>query len=77
MVTCVENPQARLVRDAERHRARERVAASLVESGADHLVNARTARTQRMRWSERGAFDMRQVRAAHDDQRLAQAPVAA
>jgi hypothetical protein len=77
MVEYVGNPQARLVNYAERHRAGERVATSLVEGGADHLVNARMARTQHMRWSEQGAFNLLQVRAAHFNQRLAQAPVAA
>ncbi|WP_333835174.1 hypothetical protein [Rubrimonas sp.] len=77
MVDYVGNPQARLVNYAERHRAGERVATSLVEGGADHLVNARMARTQHMRWSERGAFNVLQVRAAHFNQRLAQLPIAA
>ncbi|SEB06653.1 hypothetical protein [Rubrimonas cliftonensis] len=49
MVAYVANPQARLVNYAERHRTGQRVATSLVESGADHLVNARMARTQHTR----------------------------
>jgi hypothetical protein len=77
MVEYVGNPQARLANYAERHRAGQRVATALVEGGADHLVNARMTRTQHMRWSERGAFNILQVRAAHVNQRLAQLPVAA
>lgn len=77
MVAYVENPQARLVHYAERHRGGERVATSLVEGGADHLVNARMTRKQHMRWSERGAFNVLQVRAAHFNQRFAQQPIAA
>ncbi len=63
MVDYVERPEARLVNYAERHRAGERVATSLVEGGADHLVNARMARSQHMRWSARGALRAPSARA--------------
>jgi hypothetical protein len=77
MVDYIGNPQARLVNYAERHRAGERVATSLVEGGADHLVNARMARTQHMRWSEQGAFNVLPVRAAYFSKRLANEHLAA
>lgn len=77
MVAYLANPQARLVNYAERHRVGERVATSLVEGGADQLVNARMARTQHMCWSERGAFNILQLRVAQFNQRLAQQPIAA
>lgn len=57
--------------------AGERVATSLAEGGADRLVNARMARKLLMRWSERGAFNVLQVRAAQFNQRFAQQPIAA
>lgn len=41
-----------------------RVSTSLVEGGADFIVNARMARSQHMRWSNRGAFQVLQARTA-------------
>ena len=41
-----------------------RVSTSLVEGGADFIVNARMARKQHMRWSNRGAFQVLQARTA-------------
>ncbi|MEM8626172.1 MAG: hypothetical protein AAGG47_22010, partial [Pseudomonadota bacterium] len=60
----VESPQTNLVDYAARHRAGERVGTSLAESGAEFIVNARMARSQHMRWSEHGAFNLLQVRTA-------------
>ena len=41
-----------------------RVSTSLVEGGADFIVNARMTRGQHMRWSNRGAFQVLQARTA-------------
>jgi hypothetical protein len=77
MVAYAENPQARPVSSAERHRGGKRVATSLVECGADQRVNARMARKQHIRRSRRGAFNVLQVRAAQFNQRFARQPIAA
>ena len=45
-----------------RHRARLRVGTALTEGTADVLVNRRMAKSQRMRWSRRGADRLLQVR---------------
>jgi hypothetical protein len=57
-----QSPSVRLVDYAARHRAGDRVGTSLVEGGADFIVNARMARSQHMRWSEQGAYNLLQVR---------------
>lgn len=59
-----ESPQIRQVNYGARHRAGERVGTSLVESGAEFIVNARMARSQHMRWSDQGAYNLLQVRTA-------------
>lgn len=76
-VDHVERPEARLVNYAVRHRAGERVATSLVESGADHLVNARLARSRLMRRSARGAFNVLHVRTSAVNERLTNRSAAA
>jgi hypothetical protein len=53
-----------LVNDAERHRAGLRVGTSLTEATADLLVNRRMTKSQRKRWSRRGADLLLQVRRA-------------
>jgi hypothetical protein len=53
-----------LVDYAERHRAGQRVGTALTEGTADFLVNRRTAESQQMRWSGRGADRLLQVRCA-------------
>ena len=53
-----------LVNYAERWRAGLRVGTSLTEGAANFLVNKRMAKSQRMRWSRRGADLLLQVRCA-------------
>ena len=53
-----------LVDYAERHRAGLRVGTSLTEGTANFLVNRRMAKSQRMRWSRRGADRLLQLRCA-------------
>jgi hypothetical protein len=54
----------RLVDYGERHRAGLRVGTALTEGTANFLVNRRMAKSQRMRWSRRGADRLLQVRCA-------------
>jgi hypothetical protein len=56
-----------LVNYAERHRAGQRVGTALTEGTANFLVNRRMAKSQRMRWSRRGADRLLQVRCAVDN----------
>src|SRR3954469_24804871 len=55
---------AHLVDYAERHRAGLRVGTSLTKGTANFLVNRRMAKAQQMRWSQRGADLLLQVRCA-------------
>jgi hypothetical protein len=55
---------AHLVDHAVRWRAGLRVGTSLTEGTANFLVNRRMAKSQRMRWSRRGADPLLQVRCA-------------
>jgi hypothetical protein len=54
----------RLVDYGERHRAGLRVGTALTEGTANFLVNRRMNKSQRMRWSRRGADRLLQVRCA-------------
>jgi hypothetical protein len=53
-----------LVNYAKRYRAGERVGTSLTEGTANFLVNRRMNKSQQMRWSQRGADLLLQVRCA-------------
>jgi hypothetical protein len=53
-----------LVNYAERHRAGLRVGTAITEGRANFLVNRRMNKSQQMRWSRRGAGQLRQVRCA-------------
>ena len=53
-----------LVNHAKRHRAGPRVGTSITEGTANFLVNRRMNKSQRMRWSRRGADLLLQVRCA-------------
>jgi hypothetical protein len=55
---------ARLVNYAERYRAGQRVGTSVTEGTANFLVNRRMNKSQQMRWSQRGADLLLQVRCA-------------
>jgi hypothetical protein len=54
----------RLVDYGERHLAGLRVGTALTEGTANFLVNRRMSKSQRMRWSRRGADRLLQVRCA-------------
>ena len=60
----LRSQSAWLVNYAERHRAGLRVGTSITEGTANFLVNRRTAKSQQMRWSRRGADLLLQVRCA-------------
>ena len=60
----LRSQSAWLVNYAERHRASLRVGTSLTEGTANFLVNRRMAKSQQMRWSQRGADLLLQVRCA-------------
>ena len=53
-----------LVNYAERHRAGLRVGTAITEGTANFLVNRRMNKSQQMRWSQRGADLLLQVRCA-------------
>jgi len=53
-----------LVNYAKRYRAGERVGTSITEGTANFLVNRRMNKSQQMRWSQRGADLLLQVRCA-------------
>jgi hypothetical protein len=53
-----------LVNHAERHRAGLRVETAITEGTANFMVNRRMNKSQRMRWSRRGADFLLQVRCA-------------
>jgi hypothetical protein len=55
---------ARLINYAERYRAGQRVGTSVTEGAANFLVNRRMNKSQQMRWSQRGADLLLQVRCA-------------
>ena len=50
---------------------------SLVEGAAEFIVNARMAKSQHMRWTSDGAYNLLQVRTADINRRLAETKVAA
>ena len=65
---------ASLTNYAERHRADLRVGTALTEGAANFLVNRRTAKSQQMRWSRRGADRLLQVRCAVINGKLGSGP---
>lgn len=73
----VTNPEARIVDYGSRQLEGKRLGTSLVEGAADFIVNARMARSQHMRWTKRGAYDILQVRTADINQRLREGKLAA
>lgn len=73
----VQNPDARIVDYCSRKIAGKRLGTSLVEGGAEFIVNARMAKSQHMRWTTQGAYNLLQVRAADINQRLLNAKLAA
>jgi len=60
----LRSQSAHLVDYADRHRAGLRVGTSLTEGTANFLINRRMAKSQQMRWSQRGADLLLQVRCA-------------
>ena len=56
--------KTRLIDYGARQSRGKRVSTSLVEGGAEFIVNARMAKGQHMRWSNRGAFQVLQARTA-------------
>ena len=73
----VTNPDARIVDYCSRKSARQRLGTSLVEGAANFVVNARMAKSQHMRWSTRGAYNLLQVRTADINRRAIEAKEAA
>jgi hypothetical protein len=60
----VTSSKTRMIDYGARQSSGRRVSTSLVEGGADFIVNARMGRKQHMRWSSRGAFQILQARTA-------------
>jgi hypothetical protein len=64
IVVTLDSTFIRSCEEGERHRAGLRVGTALTEGTANFLVNRRMAKSQRMRWSQRGADQLLQVRCA-------------
>ena len=73
----VTNPDARIVDYCSRKSARQRLGTSLVEGAANFVVNARMAKSQQLRWTTRGAYNLLQVRTADINRRATEAKEAA
>jgi len=73
----VTNPEARIVDYCSRKLEGKRLGTSLIEGAADFIVNARMARSQHMRWTKQGAYNILQVRTADINQRLREEKLAA
>lgn len=73
----VKNPAALIVNYCQRKHDGQRLGTSLVEGAADFIVNARMAKSQHMRWSKKGAYNMLQVRTAYINQMIADRRMAA
>ena len=71
--TYVKNSDARIVDYCTRKAEGKRLVTSLVEGAADFIVNARMAKSQHMRWTTKGAYNLLQVRTANINDRLAEA----
>ena len=77
LCTYVGNPDARIVDYCARKIEGRRLGTSLVEGAAEFIVNARMAKSQHMRWTTKGAYNLLQVRTANINRRLAEAKQAA
>lgn len=73
----VTNPEARIVDYCSRKLEGKRLGTSLVEGAADFIVNARMGRSQHMRWTKQGAYNILQVRTADINQKLREGKLAA
>ena len=73
----VTNPEARIVDYCSRKIEGHRLGTSLVEGVADFVVNARMAKSQHMRWTKQGAYNILQVRTANINLRLREEKLAA
>lgn len=75
--TYVRNADARIVDYCTRKIEGKRLGTSLVEGPAEFIVNARMAKSQHMRWTSKGAYNLLQVRTANINDRLVEAKNAA
>jgi hypothetical protein len=75
--TYVRNADARIVDYCTRKIEGKRLGTSLVEGAAEFIVNARMAKSQHMRWTSKGAYNLLQVRTANINDRLGEAKYAA
>jgi len=73
----VRNPDARIVDYCARKTEGKSLGTSLVEGAAEFIVNARMAKSQHMRWTIDGAYNLLQVRTADINRRLAETKIAA
>ena len=64
LLTYIRSNRTAIVDYGARYRSGQRVATSLAESAVNSLVAKRMVKHQQMRWSQRGAHLMLQVRAA-------------
>ncbi len=75
--TYVRNTDARIVDYCTRKIEGKRLGTSLVEGAVGFIVNARMAKSQHMRWTTKGAYNLLQVRTADINRRLADDKIAA
>ena len=64
LLTYIRSNRNAIVDYGERYRSGRRIATSLAESAVNSLVARRMVKNQQMRWSQKGAHLMLQVRAA-------------
>lgn len=60
--TYIENNQGFIPNDGERYRNGERISTGFVESTVHYVVSKRMVKKQQMRWSQRGAHLLLQIR---------------
>ncbi len=75
--TYVRNADARIVDYCTRKIEGARLGTSLVEGAAEFIVNARMSKSQHLRWTSKGAYNLLLVRTANINDRLVEAKLAA
>ena len=69
---CIEQSRGSITNYGARYRERKRIASTAVEASVNNLVARRMVKKQQMRWSERGANLLLQVRVALANSDLAE-----
>lgn len=72
LLKYLKNNNNSLPNYGQRYRAGERSATSFVESAVNEIIDSRMSRSRQMRWSQAGAHQLLQVRAAVVDGKLSE-----